>query len=93
VYVRADTARGLRLPRNRSTPHILFERNGSATAITLIDTDGHVTVESVVMTGSFASRDERKIRSGMARWTFYPATLGGCAVRFRGPTTFRAEFR
>jgi hypothetical protein len=91
--VRADTSRGLQLPENRSTPHLFFRRSGGATALILIGSDGHVTVESVETIGGFGTAEEGQIQSGVARWTFYPATLAGCAVRFRGPVTFGAKTR
>jgi len=89
IYVRADTVRGLRLPDNRSTPRLSFRRQGTATAIVVIDATGHVTVESVEVTGELGSTEDRRIRAALPRWTFYPATLGGCAVRFRGPVSWR----
>ena len=93
IYVRADTSRGLQLPDNRSTPRLYFRRGGGATAFILIDTNGNVAVESVQTTGGFGAAEERQIQTAVGRWTFYAATLNGCAVRFRGVVTFSAALR
>jgi len=91
VYIRADTALGLQLPRNRHTPRVALRKTGKAGAVVLIDQAGRVTIDTIMVTGELGPSDAREIRAIVSQWTFYPALLRGCAVRFRGPAIFSAR--
>ena len=54
----------------------------------LIDKQGRVTIDTVMVTGELGPSEARQIRATVSQWTFYPAVLGGCAVWFRGPVIF-----
>ncbi len=85
IYTVADTVRGVRPPKGKSTPRIYLKEvgTGATQATIIVETNGRVTVEGFQQLGDHGMRERGEVTSGLGRWRFVPATLDQCPVRFR----------
>jgi hypothetical protein len=84
VYTDADTTRGLIVATTRHSPPIfLGPDQGTTYARVTVETDGTLTVDTLYSSGRHDRTEQQTAKEGLAQWFWNPATLNGCAVRYR----------